>query len=62
MDLDEYVVAERMLNEIHNVAVDDEYLMVPYRLDSLAQAKLVIKELEAKLNNIAEMCKVGLGD
>jgi hypothetical protein len=55
--------AEKTLDRIHEYALNDDHMTVPYRTtDQLSMAHAVIKKMQTKLNRIADMCQDGLGD
>jgi cob(I)alamin adenosyltransferase len=55
--------AEEMLNTIHAQALSDDHLYVAYNgKNQLEMAHAVIRRMERKLMNIAELAQVGLGD
>jgi len=53
---------EGLLTEIHELALNEDHLQVPYSADSLTMANAVIKKMQAKLLNIAELIQVACGD
>jgi len=53
---------EKLLNEIHELALSNDHLVVPYNHDNLTMANAVIKKANQKLMQIADMIQVVCDD
>lgn len=53
---------EKLLTEIHTLALDDSHREVAYQADRLAMANKVIENAERKLKQIADLIQVVCGD
>ncbi len=53
---------ERALNSIHEIATSDSHMEVVFSRDQLAMANRVIDKMTEKLNMIADLVQVALGD
>ncbi len=51
-----------MLQQIHRLATNNDWMTVPFKIDEFEMAELKIEKAEKVFMHIADLAQVGLGD